>query len=140
MILHEVLRLYPPLTYLPRHTYKTIKLGDVNYPPRVLLRMPILLFNHDPEIWGEDTSEFDPERFAQGVSNASKNHQMVFFPFGGGPRMCIGQNFAMMEAKLALSAILQRFSIELSPSYAHAPLIVLSLVPQHGAPLRLRRL
>ncbi|KAJ8492528.1 hypothetical protein OPV22_014249 [Ensete ventricosum] len=139
MILHEVLRLYPPITFIQRHTYKTIKLGDVNYPPGVLLRLPILFFNHDPEIWGEDASEFNPERFAEGVSNACKNHQMVFFPFGGGPRNCIGQNFALMEAKMALAAILQHFSFELSPAYAHAPLIVLSLVPQHGAHLRLRR-
>ncbi|RRT70935.1 hypothetical protein B296_00023917 [Ensete ventricosum] len=139
MILHEVLRLYPPITFIQRHTYKTIKLGDVNYPPGVLLRLPILFFNHDPEIWGEDASEFNPERFAEGVSNACKNHQLVFFPFGGGPRNCIGQNFALMEAKMALAAILQHFSFELSPAYAHAPLIVLSLVPQHGAHLRLRR-
>ncbi|THU62064.1 hypothetical protein C4D60_Mb01t01220 [Musa balbisiana] len=140
MILHEVLRLYPPLTYLPRHTYKTIKLGDVTYPPGVLLRMPILFLNHDPEIWGEDASEFNPERFAQGVSNACKNHQMGFFSFGGGPRICIGQNFGLIEAKMLFSAILQRFSFELSPSYAHAPLIVMTLVPQYGAPLMFRRL
>ncbi|CAL9751010.1 unnamed protein product [Musa acuminata subsp. burmannicoides] len=140
MILHEVLRLYPPLTYLPRHTYKTIKLGDVTYPPGVLLRMPILFLNHDPEIWGEDASEFNPERFAQGVSNACKNHQMGFFSFGGGPRICIGQHFGLIEAKMLFSTILQRFSFELSPSYAHAPHIVMTLVPQYGAPLMFRRL
>ncbi|THU59436.1 hypothetical protein C4D60_Mb07t02130 [Musa balbisiana] len=88
MILYEVLRLYPPAVFLLRQTYKTMKLGDVIYPPGVTLLMPVIFIHHDPNYWGKDANEFNPERFAEGVSKASKD-QVAFFPFGGGPRICI---------------------------------------------------
>ncbi|VAI79602.1 unnamed protein product [Triticum turgidum subsp. durum] len=139
MILYEVLRLYPPVTYLTRRTYKATELGGIKYPTGVTLILPLLFIHHDPDIWGEDASEFNPQRFADGISSAAK-HPSAFFPFGGGPRICIGQNFALLEAKMALSTILQRFSFELSPSYTHAPYTVMTLQPQHGAQIRLRKI
>ncbi|KAL0921201.1 hypothetical protein M5K25_008253 [Dendrobium thyrsiflorum] len=57
-------------------------------------------FHHDHEIWGEDIHEFNLERFADGICKATKNNQIAFFPFGWGPRICLGQNFAMSEAKM----------------------------------------
>ena len=139
MILYEVLRLYPPAIFLARRTYKAMELGGIRYPAGVNLMLPLIFIHHDPDIWGKDASEFNPQRFADGISNAAK-HPAAFFPFGGGPRICIGQNFALLEAKMALSTILQRFSFELSPSYIHAPYTVLILQPQHGAQIRLKKI
>lgn len=139
MVLYEVLRLYPPLTALERQTDKETELGGVKYPPGVTLFLPVVIIHHDPDIWGEDAEEFRPERFAEGISKASKDAP-AFFPFGWGPRICIGQNFALLEAKIALSMILQRFSFGLSPSYTHAPFPVSTLQPDHGAQIKLNKI
>ncbi|KAJ1284424.1 hypothetical protein BS78_03G203200 [Paspalum vaginatum] len=139
MVLYEVLRLYPPAVQLDRQTYKEMELGGVTYPPGVILSLPIVFIHHDKDLWGEDADEFRPERFADGISKASKESP-AFFPFGWGPRICVGQNFALVEAKMALSSILQHFSFGLSPSYTHAPFPVSTLQPEHGAQIMLKKL
>ncbi|CAK8534869.1 unnamed protein product [Lathyrus sativus] len=138
MILYEVLRLYPPVLKLVRNIEKEVKLGNLILPVGVEVSLPILLVHHDRELWGDDVKMFNPDRFSEGISKAT-NGRHSFFSFGGGPKICIGQNFSMMEAKMATTMILQHFSFELSPTYTHAPSPTVTLQPQYGVQIIIRR-
>ncbi|KAI3466004.1 hypothetical protein Pfo_022667 [Paulownia fortunei] len=142
MILQEVLRLYPPVPLTARGPTETVELGNLTIPAGVHLTVLTGLLHYDTEIWGEDAKEFKPQRFSEGVSNAAKikSSFIPFIPFSSGPRVCNGQNFATIEAKMAVAMILQHFAFELSPSYLHAPFSILNLQPQYGAPIILRSL
>ncbi|CAH9126890.1 unnamed protein product [Cuscuta epithymum] len=139
MVLYESLRLYPPVPNLTRQTVEEIKLGDMTLPPGVMLSLPILLVHLDTEVWGAEATKFKPDRYSDGIMKAT-NGKHAFFPFGGGPRVCIGQNFALLEVKMAMAMILQRFSFELSPSYAHAPFTSVTTQSKYGAPLIIHKL
>lgn len=134
MIVNESLRLYPPTIATIRRAKTDVDLGGYKIPRGTELLIPILAVHHDIAIWGNDVNEFNPGRFSEGVARAAK-HPVAFIPFGLGVRTCIGQNLAVLQTKLALAIILQRFSFRLAPSYQHAPTVLMLLYPQYGAPI-----
>ncbi|XP_016720709.2 cytochrome P450 CYP749A22-like [Gossypium hirsutum] len=72
------------------------------------------------------------KRFADGIAKATNYTAAAFLPFGLGPRSCVGMTFATIETKIALSMILQRYTITLSPAYVHSPILILTVRPRHG--------
>nr|QFS19030.1 cytochrome P450 72A64v2 [Medicago truncatula] len=139
MILYEVLRLYPPIIGLVRALRKDLKLGKLLLPGGTQVSLPVHLIHQDQDLWGDDAKKFNPERFSEGIAKATKG-QVSYIPFGWGPRICLGQNFALLEAKIAISLLLQNFSFELSPNYVHVPITVLTLQPKNGASIILHKL
>ncbi len=134
MILNETLRLFSPISDQNREVAMDMKLGDLHIPKGLNLYFPRLAIHHDPELWGADVHEFKPERFVDGIAKASKN-PFAFMPFSFGPRFCVGQGFALEEAKLVLVVILQRFRFHLSPNYRHAPYDKVTVKPKYGVPI-----
>ncbi|XP_062111320.1 cytochrome P450 CYP749A22-like [Humulus lupulus] len=132
MILNECMRLYPPVLGFERKVDKKVRLGDIMLPANLQIYISSLALHHDPQIWGQDVHEFKPERFSEGILRATNNNTAAFLPFGNGPRICVGTNFAFTEAKIALSMILQRYSFTISPAYVHSPIQLLTLHAQHG--------
>ncbi|KDP38478.1 hypothetical protein JCGZ_04403 [Jatropha curcas] len=135
LIINETLRLYPPAVSLTRQATKRVKLGRLDIPGGTELYLPLTAIHHDTDIWGEDASEFNPSRF-----NESKRHLAWFFPFGLGPRICAGQNLAIVEAKIILAIIIRHFSFVLPPTYVHAPMLLVTLMPQYGAQIIFSRI
>lgn len=135
MIIDETLRLYPPIAEMKRKSAKSIKLGKLDIPENTEFFLPLAAVQHETEIWGEDANEFNPLRFME-----PKKHIASYFPFGLGPRICVGQNLAVVKAKMILAVIIKQFSFVVSPSYVHAPIMRLALQPKYGAPILLRTL
>ncbi|KAI7725332.1 hypothetical protein M8C21_029680 [Ambrosia artemisiifolia] len=132
MIINETLRLYPPGISTTRKVLKETRVGNLVLPSNLNIQIPALALHLDPGIWGEDAHLFRPERFSEGIANAVNNNPGAFLPFGYGPRICVGSNFVMNEAKITLSMILQRYRFTLSPNYVHEPVQLVTLRPKSG--------
>ncbi|KAK6161468.1 hypothetical protein DH2020_004849 [Rehmannia glutinosa] len=139
MILNEMLRLFPSSMELSRLVKEETILGGYTIPKDTLVTCPIIILQRSTEIWGKDAGEFNPERFAEGIMKATKGEN-AYMPFGWGPRICIAQNFALLESKTFFAMLLLNFSFELSPTYVHAPFVDFTLHPQYGAPIVLKKL
>ncbi|XP_072997583.1 cytochrome P450 714D1-like isoform X2 [Typha latifolia] len=138
MVIQETLRLFPPSSFVVRETFQDMKFGHLHIPKGTNLWIPISTMHHDQALWGLDADEFNPERFAGGVSGACELPQ-GYMPFGLGARTCVGQNLAMVELKIFLSLILANFTFSLSPKYCHSPSFQLTVRPEFGLPLVVKR-
>ena len=135
MIINETLRLYTPAVMLTRQVCKDVKLGKLNVPAGTQLYIALAAVHHDTDLWGEDANKFNPSRFKE-----SRKHLASFFPFGLGPRICVGQNLAMVELKIALAMIIRQYSLAVSPTYVHAPMLFITLQPQYGVQILFTRI
>lgn len=106
-VLNETLRLYSPAHALFREVTTETTLGGYTIPEGDILQLPECVIHRD-ERWWDNPDEFDPSRF----SGSTDRHSFAYFPFGAGPRQCIGEMFARMEGKLALAALFDRFTFE----------------------------
>ena len=139
MVLHESLRLYPPVQVMVNEALQDLKFGDFHVPKGFHTWVPMSKLHQDPRIWGLDAHEFNPQRFADGVSGSCPQPQ-VFMPFGVGPRNCLGQNFALAELKILFALILSNFSFSLSPDYRHSPVQEIFVKPKYGVKLLFKKL
>ncbi|XP_057870230.2 11-oxo-beta-amyrin 30-oxidase-like [Cryptomeria japonica] len=130
MIINEALILYPSAVHLLRMARDSMKLGRLSIPAGTHLELPILAIHHDPALWGNYAKDFNPGWFSEEIAKAAK-HLMASMHFGAGPTICVGQNFALLEAKLVLAMILQKNSFVISHSYA--PMFSPTLIRQYGA-------
>lgn len=108
-IVTETLRLYPPVYSLPRVSATDQEIGGYYVPEGVRVHSNIRMIQRDPRFY-DDPGEFRPSRWDGDLR--SELHDFAYAPFGGGPRICIGREFALMEAKLALATIGQEYELE----------------------------
>jgi cytochrome P450 len=123
-VIKETLRLYPPAVLIIRRALDNLDLGDGNVLPKgAIIQINQYANHHDPR-WFPEPDAFKPERWLD--DSFEKNlPKGAYFPFGAGPRICIGNGFALMEAPLVLATIARRFHIE--PLGTPAPLIGVAL-------------
>jgi cytokinin trans-hydroxylase len=120
MILNGTFCLFPPISNQNKEATMDMKLGDLHIPKGLNLCFPRLAIHHDYELWGANAYEFKPKIFGR--------------PF------CVGQGFALEEAKLMLVLVLQQFCFHLSPNYRHAPHDKVTLKHKYGVPMILELL
>ena len=135
-VFKETMRLYPPVPVLPRRVEQDDVLGDYLIKGgNSIFFSPYLLHRH-PDFW-ENPSVFDPNRFDKEAQR--KQHTFAYLPFGGGPRICLGNNFAMMEAVFIVAMVTQRFKLNLPSNTIIEPQISLTTRPKNGVPIQLER-
>jgi cytochrome P450 len=110
MVIDESLRLHPPGWLTFRKAEADDEIGGYHIPAGTTLTLSQWATHRHPEIW-DDPESFDPERFSPERSKGRP--PFAFFPFGGGPRLCIGSSFALLELQLVLPILVRRFTFEL---------------------------
>lgn len=108
-VLNEAMRLYPPVYTLFREPTEPVRVAGYDLPEGALCMLPQWVVHRSPRYY-DDPETFDPDRWLP--ERARERPRFAFFPFGGGPRICIGKQFSLLESKLILAAIAQEFELE----------------------------
>jgi cytochrome P450 len=128
-VVREALRLYPPAYIIGRLSIAPFELAGYSFPPGTGVAMVPWVMHREARYF-DAPLEFRPERWLDGL--ADRLPAYVYFPFGGGPRRCIGQGFAQMEAALLLATIAPRFRFQLVPGFKVELQPLVTLRPKHG--------
>jgi cytochrome P450 len=131
MIVTETLRVYPTVWMVGRENTEPVELGGYTLPAGTTVFMPQWTIHRDAR-WFDEPERFRPERWDPVLRLQEKLPRYAYFPFGGGPRLCIGNNFARMESALLLATIAQRFRLALAPDAVVTPLPTATLRPARG--------
>jgi len=135
MVIKESLRLYPPAWGIGRRAIQEFEIGGFRIPAGTNVFILQWVVHRDARFF-PDPLRFDPERWRVDPIRAGRIPRFAYFPFGGGPRVCIGAGFAMMEATLLLATIAQRYRFTLLPDPPVVPFFTVTLRPRYGLPVR----
>ena len=128
-VVKEAMRLYPPAWAIVRNCLKDCDIGGYRVPAGATVMMSQWVTHRDRRYY-QQPERFNPDRWLEGrAKTASK---FIYFPFGGGPRTCIGSSFAAMEAVLVLAAIARRYQVRVAPDFPVEPLPTITLRPRRG--------
>jgi cytochrome P450 len=128
------MRLYPPALMITRQSVDEDEVGGYHIPANSLVEISAYLIHRHPKYWN-DPLKFNPERFTP--ENSANRPPYAYIPFGGGPRLCIGRDFAMTEAELILAAVAQRWRLVMEPGQMIVPDPMITLRPKGGLQMRL---
>ena len=134
-VIKESMRLYPPAWSVARTVVSEFELRGYRIPAGANVVMSQWIMHRDPRYF-PDPEKFDPDRWLP--EKSQKLPRFAYFPFGGGPRQCIGASFAMMEATLLLASIAQRFRFNAVPGHPVVPVPSFTLRPKHGIRMTLQ--
>jgi cytochrome P450 len=132
MVIQEAMRLYPPVFGFTRFTIDSDEISGYSIPANSVVFLSAYCTHRHPAFW-EKPEMFDPERFTP--ERSAGRPRFAYFPFGGGPRQCIGNAFAMMEAQLVLATVAQRYALRLIPGHPVEPKVLLKMRPRYGLPM-----
>ena len=128
-VINEVLRLYPPAYILARTSIAPSSIGGYDFPVGTTILVSQWVMHRDARYY-DDPSAFRPERWLDGL--AGRLPAGAYFPFGDGPRRCIGQGFALLESALVIATIARKFRFKLVPGHPVVPEPLVTLRPKHG--------
>jgi cytochrome P450 len=136
MVIDEALRLYPPAWGFSRQALNDDQLGGFHLPRGWLAFVLPYVLHRLPAYW-PDPEAFDPERFSP--ERSADRPKFVYLPFGAGPRQCIGNHFALMEAQLIVATLAQRYRLHLVPHHKVEPWPLITLRPRFGMQMTIER-